>query len=183
MSGNEKLFRGIAWSDVRRLIDYDPRTGVLRWNRREEVDSDAKRFNVRWAGKEAFTAKTPQGYSQGTILQKHCEAHRLIWFWMTGQQPASIDHINGDKADNRWSNLRAVTHKDNMRNTKRPSHNTSGVMGVSYCRTHKKWLAVIQLHKGRRRVAYRKTKDEAILMRKRFEMEEGFHPNHGRVGG
>ena len=59
-------------------------------------------------------------------------AHRLAWFYMTGEWPSRyIDHINMIKTDNRWSNLRAATMSQNQANTKRRKDNTSGYKGVT----------------------------------------------------
>lgn len=54
-----------------------------------------------------------------------------------------IDHINHDRADNRKSNLRIVTHAENMKNVKTPKHNTSGRVGVRYLKNKNKWEAGI----------------------------------------
>src|SRR3546814_10359716 len=91
-----------------------------------------RNWNAHYAGKEAFTCLSPSGYRQGAILNNSLQAHRVIWAIVFGESPvAQIDHINGDRSDNRLKNLRAVSIQQNRRNMRRPRRNTSGCLGVS----------------------------------------------------
>lgn len=75
--------------------------------------------------------------------------HRLVWFYMTGEWPKNqIDHIDGDRLNNRFANLREATPCENARNTKIRKHNTSGIMGVVFDKSRNKWKAQITF-KGR----------------------------------
>jgi len=65
---------------------------------------------------------------------------------MTGQWPEkTIDHINGDRADNHWKNLRKATHSQNSRNAKVHADNKSGIKGVSYDKLRNKYVAQMRL--------------------------------------
>lgn len=184
------MAKAIPSPDVlRQLLRYEPETGKLFWlERGVEWFSDGKFskehackiWNSKFAGKQAFTAMC-KGYHRGCVLSVHTEAHRVIWAMQTGEWPDSVDHQNGVGSDNRWANLRNVSHKENMRNTKRPSHNKSGVMGVSYCNYYQKWVAHIQISKTSKKVRYRATKEEAVAERRALERQYGFHQNHGRA--
>ena len=57
-------------------------------------------------------------------------AHRLAWFYAHGEWPRVIDHINGDRADNRIQNLRSATQRENMWNRAKSTRNTSGLKGT-----------------------------------------------------
>ena len=59
------------------------------------------------------------GYVYDTYRGQTYLTHRLIWKYVTGEDPDTIDHINGDKFDNRWHNLRSVPIEINNRNSKR----------------------------------------------------------------
>jgi hypothetical protein len=73
-------------------------------------------------------------------------AHRLAWIYMTGRQPLyDIDHINLNRADNSWNNLREATRSENKANTTPPVTNTSGVKGVSWHKHRKNWRATIKI--------------------------------------
>lgn len=71
-------------------------------------------------------------------------AHRLAFLYMTGAWPdCDVDHINLDRADNRWGNLRQATRSQNMANGKLRSSNTSGFKGVTWVSRLSKWRAEI----------------------------------------
>lgn len=125
---------------LRSLLDYDPETGEFSWKYRENAH---KSWNTRFAGKPAGYI-TVIGYVRLCIEGKRYPAHRLSYLWMTGKEPPDlIDHINGNKADNRWLNLRSATKSENNRNAKLRQDNTSGVPGISWHNKVKKWQIMI----------------------------------------
>jgi len=175
---------------LRQLLSYDPETGKLTWLRRPtamfvdgntSADANARGWNGRYAGKEAFTAKL-NGYRHGRICGQASSAHRLIWAFVTGRWPTcEIDHINGVRDDNRLCNLRAVSRIQNMRNMSKSVVNTSGVTGVTWNSRDSRWVAQIggggkQLQLGNYRLF-----DDAVAARQAAEIELGYHPNHGRA--
>ena len=109
--------------NVKDLLEYDPTTGLFTW--------DAKR-GCRAKGQPAGSRK-PNGYISIFLCGRRYYAHRLAFFAMTGQEPAGVvDHINGDKSDNRWANLRAVSQSVNMENRiGAQSNSKTGLIGAS----------------------------------------------------
>jgi hypothetical protein len=143
---------------VRQILHYDPETGVLRWKERPrehfKTYGSWKTWNTRYSGDSAGRVHRT-GYVLIAIGNIDYLAHRLAWIWMTGEWPKEhIDHINGDSSDNRFLNLREATRSENMRNTRRPSTNTSGHKGVSLNKTTNKWAAGIKLYRKKLHIGY-----------------------------
>lgn len=111
---------------IRELLDYDPQTGVFTW---------------RGTGKIAGT-KQPRGYVVVGIERKKHYAHRLAWAHVTGRWPdQQIDHINLDRSDNRFANLRPADHSQNGANQRRRKRTTAGLKGVYYHQKNDRWVA------------------------------------------
>lgn len=167
-----------------KILRYDGTTGKLFWKTRTlELFNSPKRaasWNTKWAGKEAFTSVDAYGYQQGRILNKRYVAHRIIFKMVFGYDPCQVDHIDGDPQNNVLSNLREVTHKQNGQNQKRPSRNTSGVIGVSWDSATSSWKAQIRANGKNINLGRFKNKDDAVEARQEAERQYGFHRNHGR---
>jgi hypothetical protein len=133
---------------VKKLLRYDKETGNLFWRRRDRSffsdDRQHKIWNTRFAGKEAFTADSGKGYKVGAIMGKRFFAHRVAWAIHNGAWPQDqIDHINGNRSDNRFFNLRPATIAQNLRNRTGDLVSTSKFKGVSWHSSRGKWRAVI----------------------------------------
>jgi len=150
---------------------YDKKTGKL-FNQK-------KRKGTTYEQEAGFITN---GYRELALNNKRYLVHRLIWKIETGKDPRnSIDHINGDKLDNRFSNLREVSHKENTRNQKMRSTNTSGIMGVSFDKHANKWMAHITVNGKFIFLGRFKDKEEAAKSRKKAEILHGFSEKHGRI--
>lgn len=106
-------------------LTYDPQTGVLR--RRSDLTG-------RFKGKGKPVGALSHGYLTTRIDGKIYPVARLAWLYMTGMRPDGvIDHINGDRQDNRWDNLRCVSQQVNTENQRRArSDNLTGFLGVTH---------------------------------------------------
>lgn len=153
----------LTQSRLRELLHYDSGTGVFRW-----LVAPGKRSDLKGA-----VAGSPQ--YQGYIcicvdFQKH-RAHRLAWLYMTGAWPdAHIDHINGDKGDNRFANLRGATKAQNEMNKGLRCHNTSGATGVYWSRAAGKWQAYIRIDGRSRYLGVYQNIDDAKAARREAEI-------------
>lgn len=120
---------------LKRILHYDPETGVFTWLVRRKGKIRADR-----------TAGTPDkdGYIEIGIDRRRYKAHRLAWFYMTGEWPKLfVDHINGITSDNRFANLREATNSQNLHNMGRPRKGRA-VRGASYNKLRRKWYAYIR---------------------------------------
>jgi hypothetical protein len=167
---------------LRQLLRYEPETGRLFWLVRpvEHFRDDAcrRRWNTRFAGKEAFTAQCGNKYLQGHLLSTKQLAHRVAWAIYHGAWPTQIDHINGVRTDNRIANLREVTATENCRNLALQQRNKSGFIGVRWAKGA--WQAEITIANRVRYLGRFQNLPDAATARRVAELEHGFHPNHGR---
>lgn len=129
---------------LRASLDYDPEIGTFTWRHRPNLRPS---INSRLVG---MTAGTPiaNGYITIVIMHKHHYAHRLAWLHVTGAMPeADIDHIDGDRKNNRWLNLRQATRSQNNMNQKAQQRSKSGLKGVYWHVKAGKWAAQIVVNK------------------------------------
>lgn len=168
------------------MFDYNPDTGVLTWKQRPvshfKTETGSKIFNTKYSGKVAGHISTHAlaGYVHVGINGKLYTAHRVIYMMVVGNWPKEIDHINGDRADNRWCNIREVDRLTNNKNIKRRADNKSGVTGVYWFDKTNRWMCYIDHEGSRIHLGYFKSKEEAITARKTAEVKYNYHDNHGR---
>lgn len=170
---------------LRKLLRYEPETGKLFWlPRPESMFSNLryyKAWNTTWANKEAFTCCDTPGYKKGKVLGYDVSLHRVACALYYGYWPEEqIDHINGDRTDNRISNLRCVSQTENMRNKKRYLTNTSGHTGVSWSKAQNAWKASICVDQKTTHLGYFTNIEDAAAARKAAEEGHGFTERHGK---
>lgn len=177
---------------LRKLLAYDPETGRLTWRTRPpEMFPEGKRgsavaanvWNGANAGKPALNSRTANGYLHGAIDYESFLAHRVIWKLMTGADPLEIDHINGDRTDNRWANLAHCDRTANMRNRGLSRNNRSGYSGVHWNARFERWEATMQTGALRRYLGRFVRLEDAVAARANAEKALGYHPNHGKRPG
>lgn len=169
-------------------LSYDERTGRLTWKERSvdspfcsgSSESRLKGWNTRYAGSRADASIDSSGYRRVCLGHKHYIAHRIVWMMQMGAWPETIDHINGVKTDNRMENLRDVSIKLNSLNRPKQKNNQSGVTGVKWSKSCRKWEAAIQVNGEKIGLGFFLTFEMAAEARKKAEAKYGFHENHGR---
>jgi hypothetical protein len=90
------------------------------------------------------------GYLQIRLMGKIYLAHRLIYLLINGHIPNQIDHIDGDKTNNKIDNLRLSSQSENRMNSSRSSLNKIGIKGVCWSKSNKSWR--VQIKKQRKNV-------------------------------
>jgi hypothetical protein len=130
---------------LKELLNYDMATGLFTWKKR------VSRAKIR--GNRAGYV-TVRGYVHLGADRKVYKAHRLAWLYVTGAFPAGeLDHIDGDRANNRFSNLRIVTRGVNLQNRHKPGRtNRSGFLGVQV--KGSRWRAAIKANGVQYRLGY-----------------------------
>jgi hypothetical protein len=153
---------------LKELVNYDPNTGVFAWKKIRPGVSSSKKFG----------SLKPSGYIVVLINKKLYRLHRLAWLYMTGEWPENeIDHINGNKADNRFCNIRKATKAENNWNKKVRKDSTTGVKNVLYYPKYQSYYVRITANKIAHSFGPFKTKDQAALVakEKRAEIHKNFH--------
>ena len=166
----------LSYEEVNSILNYDKDTGSITWkkNRKES-----------WIGKFAGSY-TSAGYHE-LNLQKNSKrnrllGHRVAWLLTHKRWPEKhIDHINGDKADNRIANLREVDNQENHKNMKRHVGNKSGHTGIYWSKACSKWQAYICIDSKQTYLGVFDDLDDAVQVRKDAEISAQFHKNHGRT--
>ncbi len=154
--------------DLKDILSYDSITGVFR-----------RKLPTQRIAIGEVVGGLNNGYLIISINGENYKAHRLAWLYVYGEMPKQLDHINGDKIDNRILNLRDVEHSENMKNRKKPITNTSGTIGVYWDKKNCRWYAMIMVD-GKNKFLGRFTDySEAVNARKNAEVLYGFHKNHG----
>ncbi len=159
---------------IKWLLAYDPVTGAMTWNV-DRSSTARKGDNAGSMHKDGYLQIKFRGYGCSSFC------HRLAVVLMTGAWPdGEVDHINGIRTDNRWENLRLVSRSQNMRNRKIGRRNTSGIMGVHWCKRFSCWKARIDKDGEKFNLGSFRNLLDAASARKSAEMRLDFHINHGR---
>lgn len=110
--------------ELAEIVEYDPETGVFQ-------RLIYKHGHTGWVEKKTTGTIDACGYVRFSILGKSYYAHRLAFLAQTGVYPAvGVDHIDGNRSNNKWANLRLATQAQNMQNRSKNRNNTTGHPGV-----------------------------------------------------
>lgn len=138
---------------LREWLDYSPTTGVFTW--KKDRKSAKIGDHPRSADKD--------GYLRVGLLGKTHKLHRLAFLYVTGQWPTGqVDHIDGDRANNKWSNLRDVDASTNQQNKNRAFKGAKvGLLGVSQPKGRDRYSARISVDGERMFLGWFATAEEA----------------------
>jgi hypothetical protein len=145
----------VTHEELLRAFHYDPITGVFT--------NILRRANCVHPGTQAGHVNA-KGYRIIKYRQRAYKAHRLAIFYMTGEwPPEQVDHINGNRDDNRYSNLRCADRALNTQNLKGAvSGSASGLIGAHRGGWKKRrWVATINVEGKRHYLGIYQTAEEA----------------------
>jgi hypothetical protein len=142
-------------AQLRELFSYDPETGIF-----------TRLKTTCWCAKAGMEVGSDDmhGYKTVRIGKASYKIHRLAWLYVHGEWPkGDVDHLNGQRSDNRIANLRDVPRQTNLQNCRQAaSHNLStGVLGVYPTRSGKRFEAAISINNRKCRIGVFDTVDEA----------------------
>lgn len=143
----------ISQSKLKKYLHYDPDTGIFT-------------KKIYRPGTIAG-CKDDRGYILIGVDYKSYRGHRLAFLYMTGKMPEQVDHIDRDKSNNRWSNLRIATNSQNHINKEKQKNNTSGFKGVGFQKNRKHlktpWRVRIKVNKKEIYLGHFSTPEKAAL--------------------
>ena len=151
--------------DIKAAVRYEPETGRF--------------FSERLAvfGKEIGSINKSNGYYYLTIYGVSYRASRVAWLCVTGAWPKHhIDHINGDRTDNRFLNLRDIPRQANNQNIHRPfKTNKTGFLGVDFDKRNNRYRASIRHNGSNRTLGRFDTPEEAheVYLNAKRRLHEG----------
>lgn len=152
----------ITQAELKELLDYDPETGIFRWN-------DTRNGKVKIGDIAGWVDQ--KGYIQIKLCGSCYRAHRLAFLYMDGYFPEhQVDHLDGIRDSNKWRNLRHVTGSCNLQNTKKYASNTSGFPGVSWSKRSAAWISRIEVTGKSVCIGFYPTPLEAALARYTVEV-------------
>ena len=108
---------------LKELLKYDPETGLFTWR----SDRGANRLKGKVAG-----SPDTDGYTIIGIDDRPRKAHRLVFLYVFGSCPPIVDHIDGIRVNNRLTNLRGCSRRENTYNRHLCKRNKTGFVGVQY---------------------------------------------------
>jgi hypothetical protein len=157
----------LTQTKLKDVLDYSPTTGMFTWKISKSGNSGAG-SNAGHMGHH--------GYWMVTVEGRDYVRSRLAFLFMDGYFPENeADHINRDTRDDRWSNLRHVSHSCNMKNRGLMKDNKSGIPGVLLYKAGKSWQVTISSNKKRYFCGYFKAFKDAVMARWEAEKKHGFN--------
>lgn len=136
--------------------------------------------NRKYSKIKKVNTLSTKGYLRVTINYKQYFVHIIIWLYVYGYLPSThIDHINGNKTDNRLSNLREVTNKQNHRNMALFSNSKTLTCGVSFVKRINKYRAYITINGKQKHLGYFESLKDAEIERLKFNKKFNFSERHG----
>ncbi len=152
------------------LFSYND--GVITWRNKSSPQS-------RIVLGERAGSFDKDGYLIVRVRNQTSSIHRIVWVYHNGEIPAGfeIDHVDGDKLNNRIENLRLTTRSVNCSNQRKRIDNTSGVCGVTFMKDRLKYRAQVR---GVRLGQFDTKEEAAEAVAKYRSYSGGFTERHGK---
>lgn len=143
----------LTQAQLKELLNYDPATGAFTW---------VARLGSARPNTPASAHVDQYGYKRLMVHGRPYAQHRLAWMYMTGEWPAQqVDHLNGNRGDNRWVNLREATDAQNRQNMAKKAGTRSRLQGVTWFPRDGKWRSRLTINYKSHFLGYHDTEEEA----------------------
>lgn len=152
--------------DRNEIVVYEDYAEIILYNVKKEEVARTKIDKDKVDVVKCYKWCISKGYVQTTIDKKNVKLHRFI---SNPQDGVVVDHINGDKLDNRIENLRICTQQQNIFNSKKKATNKSGVTGVCWDKRSGKWSSQIMVNYKKIHLGYFDDFNQAVKVRKEAE--------------
>lgn len=160
----------LTQSRLKEVLSYDPESGDFTWIKKRKGGTKVG---------DIAGGMSQVRYWRISIDYGRYQCHRLAFLYMTGHWPTlGVDHIDHDRTNNKWQNLRDVLEIENHKNMSKNRNNTSGATGVGKSPSGK-WRAHIGVNGDFITLGTYDDFDDAVAARKQANEKYGFHPNHG----
>lgn len=171
MQNPEPLIQSICKDFTDNYVEYCPSKGIFLW--KIPTSNRIKKGDI--AG--CYSSR----YATVTFKNTKLYIHKLVYYKEAGMYPLNeLDHIDHNTKNNKYTNLRLVTSKENAKNKPMRRDNTSGITGISLDKHTNKWVVRIKNNQGKYVNRGRfNTISEAKQERDRALVEFGYHSNHG----
>jgi len=156
---------------VNKYFEY--KDGTLYWK-----EKTSNKSNVKIG--DACGRQNKDGYIQTTVHNKLYGNHRIIFLMFNGYLPEIVDHIDGNRLNNRIENLRAATMSQNLHNAKLSKANKSGIKGVSWEKDRNTWKVQIGVNGTTKRIGGIKSLELAELVAQ--ELRQIHHGEYAHNG-
>lgn len=143
-------------AELERFVVYE--SGRFYWKPRNDPA-----FNGRFAGEPVICQCREDGYLGGLVGGVRLLMHQAVWLMETGEWPEKqIDHIDGNRRNNRFENLRLASNAQNSRNS-RARKGSSAYKGVYWRKDKSLWRVQLMIDGVRKEIGHFKSETEAAL--------------------
>lgn len=164
------MAQSINYDEVKDFFEYNKDTGIVTWKKKPNQSIKV--------GKEVGRIGN-DGYRTVGFNGKQYKVHRIVYCLVNKiiESTLYIDHIDRNKLNNKWNNLRIVDHETNCKNRNVRIDNTSGITGVDIHKKTGKYQVRININKKRKYLGLYDNLDDAIKIRKEAEDKYNYKIN------
>ncbi len=165
----------LSVAELKNSLSYNKDTGLFTW-------LAVRPYGRYKVGDIAGYTEKRDRYVRITLNLTVYSAHRLAWFYVYGEMPNVVDHIDGDRSNNRIENLKNGTNLANSKNQKKNKNNKSGMSGVHLNKRDSKWYVTVSVLGKKHFLGSFNELDDAVKKRIDYNAKNGFSATHGMRG-